>query len=60
MKHIKTYKVFESVLEDSEIEEVIKELFLELEDEGFVVKVETNYSSASSFFNQNMARDKVF
>jgi len=51
MKHIKTYtSLFES--EDFNIEEMIKELFLELEDEGFVVKVEPNYSSAS--------RDKVF
>ena len=50
MKWIKTYKIFES--EDFDIEEMIKELFLELEDEGFVVKVEPNYSSAS--------RDKVF
>ena len=58
MKWIKTYKVFES--EDFNIEEMIKELFLELEDEGFVVKVEPNYSSASTFFNSSMARDKVF
>lgn len=50
MKHIKTYKVFES--DDTDIEETIKELFFELQDEGFDVKVETNYSSAS--------RDKVF
>ena len=51
MKHIKTYtKLFES--EDFDVEENIKELFLELEDEGFDIKVETNYSSAS--------RDKVF
>ena len=60
MKWIKTYKVFESVLEDSEIEEVIKDLFLELEDEGFVVKVEPNYSSASTFSSNTRARDKVF
>ena len=58
MKWIKTYKVFES--EDFDIEEMIKELFLELEDEGFVIKVEPNYSSASTFFNSSMARDKVF
>lgn len=50
MKWIKTYKIFES--DDTDIEEVIKELFFELQDEGFDVKVETNYSSAS--------RDKVF
>jgi hypothetical protein len=50
MKHIKTYKVFES--DDFDIEEVIKELFFELQDEGFDVTVEPNYSSAS--------RDKVF
>ena len=50
MKHIKAYKIFES--EDFDVEENIKELFLELEDEGFVIKVEPNYSSAS--------RDKVF
>ena len=52
MKHIKTYKIFESESEDFDVEENIKELFLELEDEGFVVKVEPNYSSAS--------RDEVF
>jgi hypothetical protein len=50
MKHIKTYKIFES--DDFDVEENIKELFLELQDEGFVVKVEPNYSSTS--------RDKVF
>ena len=50
MKHIKTYKLFES--DDTDIVEVIKELFFELQDEGFDVKVEPNYSSAS--------RDKVF
>jgi uncharacterized protein (UPF0335 family) len=50
MKHIKAYgkftdvhyKIFES--EDFDVEENIKELFLELEDEGFVIKVEPNYS----------------
>jgi len=60
MKWIKTYgkftdvhyKIFESESEDFDVEENIKELFLELEDEGFVVKVEPNYSSAS--------RDEVF
>lgn len=50
MRHLKTYKIFES--EDFDIEENIKELFFDLQDEGFVVKVEPNYSSAS--------RDKVF
>jgi len=50
MKHLKPYKIFES--EDFDIEEIIKELFLELEDNGFEVKVEPNYSSTS--------RDKVF
>ena len=52
MKHIKAYKIFESESEDFDIEENIKELFLELQDEGFDIKVEPNYSSAS--------RDKVF
>jgi hypothetical protein len=52
MKHIKNYKIFESESEDFDVEEMIKELFLELEDEGFDVKVEPNYSSTS--------RDKVF
>ena len=57
MKHIKSYTLFERVLfesesEDFDIEEIIKELFLELEDNGFEVKVEPNYSSTS--------RDKVF
>ena len=60
MKWIKTYKLFESESEDFDIEENIKELFLELQDEGFDVKVEPNYSSASTFFNSSMARDKVF
>jgi glucan-binding YG repeat protein len=50
MKYLKAYKLFES--EDFDVEEMIKELFLELEDEGFVIKVEPNYSSAS--------RDEVF
>ena len=40
MKHIKAYKIFES--EDFDIEENIKELFFDLQDEGFVVKVEPN------------------
>lgn len=52
MRHLKTYKIFESESEDFDVEENIKELFLELEDEGFVIKVEPNYSSAS--------RDEVF
>jgi hypothetical protein len=60
MKHLKTYTLYERVSketklfesEDFDIEEVIKELFFELGDEGFDVKVEPNYSSAS--------RDKVF
>lgn len=52
MKWIKTYKIFESDSDDTDIEEVIKELFFELQDEGFDVTVEPNYSSAS--------RDKVF
>ena len=63
MKYLKAYKIFESESEDFDVEENIKELFLELEDEGFVIKVEPirnqhfpqhhrNYSSAS--------RDKVF
>lgn len=52
MKWIKSYKIFESESEDFEIEESIKELFLELQDEGFDVTVEPNYSSAS--------RDKIF
>ena len=50
MKHLKSYKIFES--DDSDIVEVIKELFFELQDEGFDVTVEPNYSSTS--------RDKVF
>lgn len=57
MRHLKTYKIFES--EDFDIEENIKELFLELQDEGFDVKVETNYSSASPH-SHRLSRDKVF
>ena len=52
MKYLKAYKIFESESEDFDVEEMIKELFLELQDEGFVIKVEPNYSSAS--------RDKEF
>ena len=52
MKYLKAYKIFESESEDFDVEEIIKELFLELQDEGFVIKVEPNYSSAS--------RDEVF
>ena len=52
MKYLKAYKIFESESEDFDVEEMIKELFLELQDEGFVIKVEPNYSSAS--------RDEVF
>lgn len=64
MKHLKTYtlfervseetKIFESESEDFDVEKNIKELFLELEDEGFVIKVEPNYSSLYA------SRDKVF
>jgi len=39
MKHIKTYKIFES--SESNIKEDIKDIFLELEDAGFDVKVES-------------------
>ena len=60
MKWIKTYTLYERVSKetkifesgDFEIEEVIKELFFELEDAGFDVEVEPNYTSPS--------RDKVF
>ena len=55
MKHIKTYKIFES--DDTDIEEMIKELFFELGDEGFDVEVETNYSSA---YKLGTSKDKVF
>ena len=56
MKHIKTYtKLFES--DDTDIEEMIKELFFELQDEGFDVEVETNYSSA---YKLGTSKDKVF
>ena len=41
MKHIKTYKIFES--SESNIKEDIKDIFLELEDAGFDVKVESRY-----------------
>jgi hypothetical protein len=64
MKHIKTYKIFESESEDFDVEENIKELFLELEDEGFVIKVEPNYedSDENSFAGQlaSASRDEVF
>jgi len=59
MKHIKTYKIFESESEDFDVEENIKELFLELEDEGFDIKVEPNYSS-DWHMSRNASRDKVF
>ena len=56
MKHIKNYTIlFES--DDFDIEEVIKELFFELQDEGFDVTVETNYSSA---YKLGTSKDKVF
>lgn len=56
MKWIKTYnKLFES--DDTDIEEVIKELFFELQDEGFDVELETNYSSA---YKLGTSKDKVF
>jgi len=54
MNHLKTYKIFES--EDFDIQENIKELFLELQDEGFVIKVEPNYYSDS----RGMTYNKVF
>ena len=41
MKHIKTYKIFEST--EPNIKEDIKDIFLELEDAGFDVKVESRY-----------------
>jgi uncharacterized protein (UPF0335 family) len=56
MKHIKTYtKLFES--DDTDIEEMIKELLFELQDDGFDVTVETNYSSA---YKLGTSKDKVF
>ena len=68
MKWIKTYTLFERVSketkvfesEDFDIEENIKELFLELQDEGFEIKIETNYSSASRIYKNLRTRDKVF
>jgi hypothetical protein len=41
MKHIKTYKIFEST--EPNIKEDIKDIFLELEDAGFDVKVDTRW-----------------
>lgn len=41
MKHLKTYKIFEST--ESNIKEDIKDIFLELEDAGFDVKVDTRW-----------------
>jgi len=41
MKHLKTYKIFEST--EPNIKEDIKDIFLELEDGGFDVKVESRY-----------------
>ena len=52
MKHIKAYKIFES--EDFDIEENIKELFFDLQDEGFVVKVEPN---CEFFYKKQAALD---
>ena len=41
MKHIKNYKLFEST--ETNIKEDIKDIFLELEDGGFDVKVDTRW-----------------
>jgi len=39
MKHIKTYKIFESS-ENDEVKQYLEDIFLELEDEGFDVDIE--------------------
>lgn len=49
MKHIKTYKIFES--SESNIKEDIKDIFLELEDAGFDVKVDTRSRPQFRTFN---------
>lgn len=46
MKHLKTYKIFESgpfVKIDTEIKDYLKDIFLDLEDEGFDVDIEGRY-----------------
>lgn len=44
MKHLKTYKIFESFDSLPEIDQNIKDMLLELEDIGFICKMVTNNS----------------
>ena len=47
MKHIKTYKIFEST--EPNIKEDIKDIFLELEDGGFDVDVSTGLTTLGAY-----------
>jgi hypothetical protein len=40
MKHLKTYKIFESTFNDSQIREYLNDVFLELTDDGYKVDIE--------------------
>ena len=40
MKHLKTYKIFESTFNDSQIKEYLNDVFLELTDDGYEVDIE--------------------
>jgi hypothetical protein len=40
MKHLKTYKIFESIFNDSQIREYLNDVFLDLTDDGYEVDIE--------------------
>jgi hypothetical protein len=61
MKHLKRYKIFES--SDSELESDVKDMFLELKDEGFGVDVDLKPSERRHHLDTwiiQATRDRVF
>jgi hypothetical protein len=48
MKYLKTYQLFESS-ENDEVEQYLKDIFLELEDEGFDVDIEGRSDEPSDY-----------
>jgi hypothetical protein len=58
MKHLKSYKVFESI-SNSELELDVRDMFLELQDSGYQIEVSMRPSGVSMFC-VGAGRDELF
>jgi hypothetical protein len=54
MKHLKSYKIFESVEQLEKIKSYLSQIFLELEDEGYEIEIECQHfrstTSGSTYY----------